>query len=159
MTASTPDVPSYRDPSPDEGHEGLRRPLADAIDDLAETVALLAQAQSGVEDGYFLTDLLFQMVGETMTELSGVVHRRQLLAVRSVQLPVLMAGSTDVTVTWSSDLGNASYQVEFANNTSLLGKVTYDVTATSSASCRITLRTTVAVPLGAVLELAAVRYS
>lgn len=35
------DAPDYRKPLPDLGHEAIRKPLADAIDDLAETVARL----------------------------------------------------------------------------------------------------------------------
>ena len=68
--------PDYRTPSPDAGHEALRAPLAQAIDDLAATVADLANTKAtgsanraGVDDAYFLTDLLFDLLGSALTQL------------------------------------------------------------------------------------------
>ena len=37
----TTPVPDYHTPLPDLGHEAIRKPLADAIDELAATVARL----------------------------------------------------------------------------------------------------------------------
>lgn len=53
------DVPDYRTPSPDAGHEAIRAPLAQAIDDLTA-------ATSGVSDSYMLTDLLFSLLDGVM---------------------------------------------------------------------------------------------
>lgn len=59
------DPPDYRTPVPDEGHEAIRRPLAQAIDDLAE-------AALGVEDAYFLTDLLLGIADNLLTQVDNL---------------------------------------------------------------------------------------
>lgn len=56
------DVPDFRIPSADEGHESIRAPLAQAIDDLAATVEEVRLSQEGVEDAYYLVDLLFDLL-------------------------------------------------------------------------------------------------
>jgi hypothetical protein len=60
------DLPDFRTPSPDEGHEAIRAPLAQAIDDLADAVGDLDNAKLGVDDAYFLTDLLFDLLDGVM---------------------------------------------------------------------------------------------
>jgi hypothetical protein len=47
--------PDYRTPSPDLGHEAIRKPLADAIDQLHEQGV-------GIDDSYYLVDLLFSLL-------------------------------------------------------------------------------------------------
>lgn len=60
------DVPDYRTPSRDDGHEAIRAPLAQAIDDLAAAVAAGNQNAAGVDDSYFLTDLLFSLLDSAL---------------------------------------------------------------------------------------------
>lgn len=55
----------YRTPSPDEGHEAIRAPLAQAIDDLSQTTA----------DAYFLTDALFDLLDSALTAIDDLTAR------------------------------------------------------------------------------------
>lgn len=79
MTSSTADGDSYRfdlrQPHPNVDLNTLRGGLVESLDDLAQTVALLAEAQAGVADGYFLTDVLFSMVGELMASVAELTAR------------------------------------------------------------------------------------
>lgn len=73
--SSTPDLPDYRTPSPDEGHEAIRKPLEKAIDDLARTVADVQANTIGVDDAYFLADTLFELVGAALTAVDDLTAR------------------------------------------------------------------------------------
>ncbi len=66
------DLPAYRVPMPDEGHEAIRGPLAQAVDDLSETVALMAENQAGVQDSYFLTDVLFDLIAQIAADVAAI---------------------------------------------------------------------------------------
>lgn len=65
-------VPDYRTPSPDAGHEAIRAPLAQAIDDLRD-------ASVGVDDAYFLTDLLFSLVDTLLADVAALTARLAVL--------------------------------------------------------------------------------
>lgn len=73
------EVPDYRTPSPDEGHEAIRAPLAQAIDDLAQAVDELELNRAGVDDAYFLTDLLFDLLGGALTAIDDLTARLAVL--------------------------------------------------------------------------------
>lgn len=62
------ELPDYRTPSPDAGHEAIRKPLAEAIDNLSAVIADLDQTKVGVDDAYFLTDLLFGLIDTLLGE-------------------------------------------------------------------------------------------
>lgn len=70
-----PDLPDYRTPSPDEGHEAIRAPLAKAVDDLADAIAAGKENQTGVEDAYFLSDLLFDLLGGALAAIGDLTAR------------------------------------------------------------------------------------
>lgn len=59
--------------------DGLRRATKQAIADLAATVTDVAGAQAGVDDAYWLTDLLFSQLDATLSELTSAAADRQQL--------------------------------------------------------------------------------
>ena len=69
------DLPDYRTPSPDEGHEAIRAPLAQAIDDLAQAMEDAEANRVGVDDAYFLTGILFDLLGGVLTSLDDLTAR------------------------------------------------------------------------------------
>lgn len=55
-------------PSPDDGHEAIRVAVVEAIADLRENTA-------GVGDAYWLTDLLFDLLGSALVAIDDLTAR------------------------------------------------------------------------------------
>lgn len=81
---SSADPLDYRTPSPDEGHEAIRAPLAQAIDDLAEAVANGRANEAGVDDAYFLTDVLFDLLDSVMVANDALAARVEALEAAAI---------------------------------------------------------------------------
>lgn len=71
----TSPLPDFRTPSPDEGHEAIRAPLAQAIDDLADAIEAGHTNRAGVDDAYFLADMLFDLLGSALAAVDDLTAR------------------------------------------------------------------------------------
>lgn len=81
-------MPDYRTPSPDEGHEAIRAPLAEAIDNLGEQVAR-------IDDGFLLLLTVSDFAQSTLnTVLAGTAAIGQ-----------LQATATDLTAQFADTVG------------------------------------------------------
>lgn len=75
---SAPDLSIY-DPSPDAGHEAILAAVRAAFEELGHTTA-------GVDDSFFMADLLLGMIEQGMTERTDLASRVDALQARVAEL-------------------------------------------------------------------------
>jgi hypothetical protein len=69
------DVPDYRTPSPDDGHEAIREPLERAIDELAQTVEDLGYTTDDAGLSLDMADTLFVLIDSLMATNNALTER------------------------------------------------------------------------------------
>ena len=87
-------APDYRTPSPDAGHEAIRAPLAQAIDDLAAAAAQQAVHDDQIEAALLLCLTAFDFA---QTVLESVAPLQQAVTGLAAQVATLQTAVDDLT--------------------------------------------------------------
>lgn len=80
-------LPDYRTPSPDDGHEAIRAPLADAIDRIDAEVVRLDCEVERIEDAYLL---LLSVVDFARSTLATVLAGQEAIGALNTKLDAVL---------------------------------------------------------------------
>lgn len=133
--------------------------MGTALDMVSGALAKSSELQAAIVTAEATHTAMRQATADALAVAQQALARRSTLATRQVTLPLLAIGSTDVTVSWGQSFGDANYQVEILLPPALIGKVTATVKTTYATSCVLTLKSTLAVSLGQLLDVIAFRYA
>jgi hypothetical protein len=130
-----------------------------ALDMVSGALAKSSELQAAIDAAEQTHSAMRQATADAMAAAQRALAKRATLATKQVTLPLLAVGTTEVTVAWGQNLGDASYQVEVLLPPGLVGTVTATVKTTYATSCVLTLKSTLAIPLGQLLDVIAFRYA